>query len=84
MGNSWYVPLVDVDKAEGRIKEIYSMITNVEGKPNLLHLCLANDASLLDAEWKLENTLFHADSTISKKTRQYVSLTVSLLHGCTG
>ena len=84
MANSWYIPRVEAEKVEGYVKEIFSKITNIEGKPNLLHLCLANDAGLLDAEWELENALFHADSIISKKTRQYVSLTVSLLFGCTG
>jgi hypothetical protein len=84
MGNSWYVPLVDIPEAEGKAKEIFTEISNTEGKPNILHLCFANDADVLDAEWRLENTLFHADSTLSKKTRQYVSLTVSMLHGCPG
>lgn len=78
------LPVVSTEDARGKIRDIYADIMRVEGEPHLLFQSFANDPEVLDVEWQLEKALMYGKSVLSKKLRQYISLTVAILYGCGG
>lgn len=78
------LPVVGIKDAKGKVRDIYTDIACIEGEPHLLLQSFANDPEVLRVEWQLEKALMHGESALSKKLRQYISLTVSILYNCGG
>jgi hypothetical protein len=78
------IPVVIPEEASGVVRDIYEDIVRVEGEPHLLLQCFANDPEVLNVEWQMEKALMHGESSLPKKLRQYIGLTVSVLYGCGG
>ncbi len=77
------LPIVATQDAKGAVKKTYSDVESLQGEPHLLLQLFANDPEVLRAEWQLEKALMYGRSVLSKRLRQYISLTVAILHGCT-
>jgi hypothetical protein len=78
------LPTVAVEDAKGKVRGIYSHIAVTEGEPHLLLRCFANDPEVLRVEWELEKELMYGDSLLSRRLREYISLTVAMLQDCGG
>jgi hypothetical protein len=78
------LPIVDAQGAKGGVREVYDDIAATGDEPHLLFQCYANDPAILRVEWELEKELMHGDSVLSRKLREYVSITVAMLRECGG
>ena len=79
---SW-IDMVNEDKAEGKLKEVYNKITG-RGNSKVAHILKVHSLNpqVLEDHLNLYKTIMFAGSNISRKQREMVATVVSAINDC--
>jgi alkylhydroperoxidase/carboxymuconolactone decarboxylase family protein YurZ len=80
------VKLIDPQSAVGEIREIYDDIERVRGKGKIapIFMALANVPEYLKAHWEYNRADKRTGSRITNRTKEMISIVVSVALGCRG
>ncbi len=78
-----WIDMVDEDKAEGKLKEVYERITG-GGSSRVAHILKVHSLNpqVLEDHLNLYKTIMFAGSNISRKQREMVATVVSTINDC--
>lgn len=78
-----WIEMVDEDKAEGKLKEVYEKITG-RGSSKVAHILKVHSLNpqVLEDHLNLYKTIMFAGSNISRKQREMVATVVSAINDC--
>ena len=78
-----WIDMVDEDKAEGKLKEIYERITG-RGSSKVAHILKVHSLNpqVLEDHLNLYKTIMFAGSNISRKQREMVATVVYTINDC--
>ena len=78
-----WIDMVDEDKAEGKLKEIYERITG-RGSSKVANVLKVHSLNpqVLEDHLNLYKTIMFAGSNISRKQREMVATVVSTINDC--
>ena len=77
-----YIRMIQEDEAQGKLADLYRRLRNREGVvDNILKIHSLNAPSL-EAHFDLYRTVMSGRSTLSRRQREMIAVTVSVLNHC--
>ena len=79
-----FIKMIPENKAEGKLKQLYNMLTNGEAEGKVAHILKVHSLhpDVMQAHLNLYRTIMFAESGLSRTQREMIATTVSASNAC--